>query len=92
MSPLHSSSHLFDPRPNFPLLVSLKRYCDRATQCTDLDGLTLVLAHAAGHMEEMWEPCMDELFALVKENGLKLNDVWSIEAPNHGEAAAMNRK
>lgn len=92
MSPLHSSTHLFDPRPDFPLLVSVKRYYDPATQCTDSDALTLVFAHAAGHMKEIWEPCMDELFALVKKNGLKVNDVWSIEAPNHGEAAAMNRR
>lgn len=92
MSSLHSSKYLFDPRPNYPMLVCVKQYYDPKTRCTDPNALTLIAVHGSGHTKEIWEPCLDDLFVLVKSKGLKVNDVWSIELPSHGETAAMNAK
>lgn len=35
---------------------------------------------------------MDELLAVVRSKGPKVNGVWSIELPNHGEAATVNQQ
>lgn len=91
MPNFQSKSHIFDPRPDFPLLISVKRYWDPQTSSNDPDALTLVLAHATGYPKETWEPFIDDLFALVrKQSNVKIKDIWSIEAPNHAEMADVN--
>lgn len=92
MSTLSSESYVFDPRPNYPLLITAKRYWKAETQRTnDEDALTLVLAHGTGFHKEQWEPTIDDLFAVLdQQQTVKVREVWSIDAPNHGDAAILN--
>lgn len=87
---MHSRSYLFDARPDLPLFVSAKQYWDPATSSRDADAYTLIFTHGTGFPKEIWEPCLEDIMAHVPEGMLKVNDVWIIEAPNHGEAALLN--
>ncbi|KAH9988119.1 Alpha/beta hydrolase family-domain-containing protein [Russula compacta] len=98
MPALQSQSYVFDARPHYPLLVSVKRYWAPGFESTDADAATLILAHATSFHKELWEPVLEELFAQVaispEENSpvLKIRDAWAIECPNHGESAILNEE
>jgi pimeloyl-ACP methyl ester carboxylesterase len=89
---LHSQSYLFDPTPNFPLLVAAKRYWDPITTCSDSDALTLIFSHGAGLTKETWEACIESMFLQLRRSNVKVNDMWCIDAPNHGEASWLNEQ
>ncbi|KAI5891252.1 uncharacterized protein SCHCODRAFT_02628545 [Schizophyllum commune H4-8] len=86
---LQSQAYVFDARPDYPLLVSVKRYWDPETSSEVPDALTLVWTHATGFHNEISEPVMKDLCALP---GLKIHDMWAIECPNHGTSAALNER
>ena len=90
-----SQSYVFDPRPNYPLLVTAKRYwVPNSPHLNDPDAITLIFAHATGFHKEHWEPTLDDLHTLLATNSssVKVQDMWSIDAPNHGDAAVLNEK
>jgi hypothetical protein len=90
-----SQSYVFDPRPNHPLLVTAKRYwLTNSRYLNDPDALTLIFTHGTGFHKEQWEPTIDDLNALLADdsNSVKVREMWSIDAPNHGDAAVLNEK
>jgi len=90
-----SQSYVFDPRPNYPLLATAKRYwTTNSPHLSDPDAVTLIFAHATGFHKEQWEPTLDDLYTLLATNSgsVKVRDMWSIDAPNHGDAAVLNEK
>ncbi|RDB28270.1 Abhydrolase domain-containing protein mpaH [Hypsizygus marmoreus] len=92
---MSSESYVFDPRPNYPLVVTAKRYWKQSSPyLDDPEALTLIFAHGTGFHKEQWEPTMDELNILLEGNhgAFKVREMWSIDAPNHGDAAVLNEK
>ncbi|THU77938.1 hypothetical protein K435DRAFT_786453 [Dendrothele bispora CBS 962.96] len=114
---LESESFVFDPRPNYPLVTTVKRYWisppsltttsssedDGATPSTGTTPVTLIFAHGTGFHKEHWAPCLEDLYALISEQqrqqgqegggqALEIREAWSIDAPNHGDAAVLNEK
>ncbi|KAF5392751.1 hypothetical protein D9757_000877 [Collybiopsis confluens] len=89
--PLSSQTYTFDPRPHHPLISTAKRYWKPSSSD---GGLTLVFTHAAGFHKEIWEAVMDDLLELINqfEAKLKIREIWSIDAPNCGDAASLNEE
>jgi len=97
MPKLQSETYVFDPRPEFPLLVSAKRYWIPSSSRQIRDAITLVLAHGTGFLNEHWDPVIEDLYELVANASTftrspKVRDVWAIEAPNHGVGAQLNEE
>ncbi|TFK67617.1 alpha/beta-hydrolase [Pluteus cervinus] len=96
MSTLKHEAFVFDPRPHYPLLITAKRYWKEDSRyLEDDDALTLVFAHGTGFHKEQWEPAIDDLYSLLGDSGserVRIREVWSIDAPNHGDAAVLNEK
>jgi len=87
--PLTFEEYVFDPRPQFPFVVTTKRY---PNLLGDQKGFTLILTHGTGFPKEVWEPIIERIFATenAKSSGLPIREAWAIDAPNHGDAAALN--
>lgn len=98
--PLSQQSYTFDPRDNgYPLLTTVKRYWNPASPyLSDPDAFTLILTHGTGFHKEQWEPTIEDLYRLVEQTGPKhrtqpkIREIWSIDWPNHGDAAILNEK
>lgn len=85
---LASEEYVLDPRPQFPFLITMKRYPNLDDE---QNGFTLILAHGTGYHKELWEPITKRIFLENnKPGGLRIRDAWAIDAPNHGDAAALN--
>jgi pimeloyl-ACP methyl ester carboxylesterase len=81
--------HVFDPRPRFPFVVTMKCYPNpRGNE----KGFTLIITHGTGFPKEVWQPIIERIFATenAKPDGLGIREAWAIDAPNHGDAAALN--
>lgn len=88
---MDSERFVFDPRPDYQLQLSVKRYWHSDHCSTDDDALTLVFSHCAGGHKEQWEPTLEHLFNLVGRNSnVKIREAWSIDAPEHGDSAILN--
>jgi len=94
-----SDFYTFDPRPRYPLVSTVKRYNCQGLYSDDddnKDAVTLTLAHGTGFHKESWEPTLEELNDILRSQsslstgGVKIRDVWSIDCPNHGDAAVIN--
>lgn len=86
--PLIFAEYGFDPRPQFPFLITMKHYPNLEDEA---NGFTLLLLHGTGFHKEIWEPVIERIFAeSAKPKGLRVRDAWAIDAPNHGDAAALN--
>lgn len=87
-------SYVFDPRPHYPLVSTVKRYwCLNSPYLTDPDAFTLILLHGTNFHKEIWEPTIEDLFSgTTKANAPKVRDVWALDAPNHGDAALLNEQ
>ncbi|KAF8581812.1 hypothetical protein K439DRAFT_1352898 [Ramaria rubella] len=84
-------SHTFDWRPNFPLVVTAKRYWDPTSARED--GYTCILTHGTGFHGEQWEPTLNHLISQSKDSrDFPIREAWSVDCPNHGEAAVINEK
>jgi hypothetical protein len=95
MNFLSSQSYVFDPRPNYPLLVTAKCYWNPASpHLNSKDALTLVFVHGSGLHKEQWEPTITDLYDLVPEGigSAQIREVWAVDLPNHGDAAVLNEK
>ncbi|KIJ33543.1 hypothetical protein M422DRAFT_213426 [Sphaerobolus stellatus SS14] len=79
-------SYVFDWKPDYPLAITAKRYLDSSNVP---EGYTLILAHGTGFHKEQWEPTIKHLFAFSK-NAFPIREVWSVDCPNHGDAAIVN--
>ncbi|CAL1697815.1 unnamed protein product [Somion occarium] len=102
-SSMHCQSYVFDPRPRYPLQLTAKRYwipSENALLSNDSDALTLIFTHGTGFHKEIWEPTIEHLFDVIaneNNNGrsgqrVKIREVWSVDAPDHGDAAILNEK
>ncbi|KAJ7099440.1 Alpha/beta hydrolase fold-1 [Mycena belliarum] len=88
---LASQTYIFDPRPQYPLLLTAKRYWDPASPYSDDPAaLTLVLTHGTGFHKELYEPTIEDLYRLGPS--AKIREVWALDAPNHGDAAVLNEQ
>jgi hypothetical protein len=89
-----TKSYIFDPRPSYPMLSAVKRYWKPDSPFLhDPQALTLVFAHGTSFHKEQWEPTIDDLEAIVaKQAGetVKAREIWTVDAPNHGDAAELN--
>ena len=94
-------SYVCDARPHYPLLISAKRYWNSSAGVNtlpDAEALTLICTHGAGHHKELWEPTIEYLFEVdarqAKLGGhpqqRRIKEIWSIDSPNHGDAAVLN--
>ena len=98
MPSLRSQSYVFDARPHYPLLVSVKRYWVPGFESKDADAATLVLTHATSFHKELWEPVLGELYDrmadafVISSPAPKIRDAWAIDCPNHGESAILNEE
>ena len=98
MPTLRSQSYVFDARPHYPLLVSVKRYWVPGFESKDADAATLILAHATSFHKEHWEPVLEDLYDLVADCYVtnspvpKIRDAWAIDSPNHGQSAVLNEE
>ena len=85
-------SFVFDPRPEYPFLVSAKRYQPKQ-RSNSRDGLTFILAHGTGFHKEQWEATIEELCRVVEyEKGVAVRELWAVDCPNHGDSAVLNEK
>ncbi|KAH9941520.1 Alpha/beta hydrolase fold-1 [Amylocystis lapponica] len=91
MPSLNCEAYVCNPRPNYPLLITAKRYWLPQEPSDDPDAVTLVFAHGTGHHKEHWEPTIQHLYDHAHaQGGVQIRDVWAIDAPNHGDAAVLN--
>ncbi|KAK1218844.1 hypothetical protein PQX77_018460 [Marasmius sp. AFHP31] len=97
MANLLCERFVLDPRPAHPLQITAKRYTlagatpqNRAQ--SDEPGLTLVFLHATGSHKEAWEVTIQTLLQKSGQTKVKIDDVFSIESPSHGESAVLNEK
>lgn len=88
---MKTESFLFDPRPQYPLVLTAKRY--QSDTSNSEDGTTLIFAHGTGFHKEHWEPTIEHLFDKERtKGGFKIREAWSLECPNHGDSAVLNEK
>ena len=101
---LSSQSYVFDPRPDFPLVTTAKRFI------LSEEGLTLVFAHGNGFHKEQWEPTIEDLTKLLGSHHVKIREVsqsdiwiayvltetilqiWALDGSNQGDAAILNER
>lgn len=77
------------------LQITAKRYWHPTLQSNDPDALTLIFAHGTGYHKEHWEPTLEDLFDFLSTEGnssVKIREAWSIDCPNHGDAAVLNEE
>ncbi|KAG7095594.1 hypothetical protein E1B28_006324 [Marasmius oreades] len=97
MAKLLCEPFVLDPRPAYPLRITAKRYTlegivSRGDVQSAQPGLTLILLHATGSHKEVWEVTVQYLLQKANQENLKIDDVFSIESPSHGESAVLNEK
>lgn len=88
-------SYIFDPRPRYPLVMTVKRYWHLDLCSRDPSALTLIFTHGTGFHKEQWEPTLEHLFDAAKQDGgirPKIHDIWALDCPNHGDAAVINEE
>ena len=89
-----AAKYIVDADSDYDLKVIANLYaadppCD--VTGSDQDGMTLVLCHATGFSKEIWELFLRHFFKRVNaDKKLKIEAVYSIESPNHGESAILN--
>ncbi|KAI0772763.1 hypothetical protein BD413DRAFT_33589 [Trametes elegans] len=90
---MESKSYIFDPRPSFPLFVTIRQYWTPQCSPDDPDALTLVFTHGLTGSNATLVPLLEDLFALLRLSGqVKIRDAWGIDLPNHGHAARLNER
>ncbi|KAF7354814.1 Abhydrolase domain-containing protein mpaH [Mycena sanguinolenta] len=94
MPALASQSYTFDPRPHYPLRLSATRYWDSlSSHRDDPTALTLVFTHATGAHKEQYEPTIQDLYNHnLAGPKTKIREIWTIDAPDHGDSAVLNEE
>ncbi|KAF9526909.1 hypothetical protein CPB83DRAFT_816490 [Crepidotus variabilis] len=90
------------PDPSVPLKVSPECLWSTAirirrkkfTLTEGKKSLTLVALHANGFHKEIWEPTFRHLLEQTEhdESPVRIEEIWSLDATNHGDAAILNAK
>ncbi|TCD62135.1 hypothetical protein EIP91_007310 [Steccherinum ochraceum] len=73
------------------LKFPFKRYTSSQSTSSP-SGISLIFMHCIGTHKETWEPTIEVLLDLQRKAGRQVNiaEVWCLDAPNHGHAAALN--
>lgn len=88
---MRTKTYLFDPRPEYPFLLSIKQYQFSTPDSGFPNDATLILTHGTGFHKEQWEPTLDHLHNLERQRGgFRIREAWSIDCPNHGDSATLN--
>jgi len=97
MSPtLSSKSYVCDPCPDYPRLITPKRYWNPERDLSeDPNAVTLIFALGTGFHKKQWEPTIEDLYDIQYLRGTdapKIREVWRMNCPDHGEAAVLNEE
>ncbi|KAL0946266.1 hypothetical protein HGRIS_012521 [Hohenbuehelia grisea] len=93
MPSLESQSYRFDPQPDYPFSLAVKRLWDPTSPfLDDPDAYSLLFVHGTGFHKEQWEPIIEDLYDQAGRDGspVKLREAWTIDTPNHGDSAVWN--
>ncbi|KAI0705335.1 alpha/beta-hydrolase [Earliella scabrosa] len=84
-------SHM--PPNRKPMWTCVNRYVRQNLHGSgDSKGVTLFLCHANGFTKEIWEPVLERLLAGYEAQAkYTIDEIWSWEAANHGDACILNR-
>ncbi|KZP28275.1 alpha/beta-hydrolase [Athelia psychrophila] len=66
----------------------VNRYVRRDLGHGSRKGVTLFLAHGTGMHKEIWEPALQYLLA---NPGTQVDEIWAIDAVQHGDSALLNQ-
>ncbi|KII91511.1 hypothetical protein PLICRDRAFT_38279 [Plicaturopsis crispa FD-325 SS-3] len=88
---LRARNYVFDPRPAYPLLITVSRYTPLAPPTAHGTPLTLVFTHGTGFHKEQWVPAITDLLQFAAGT-ISIGDIFIIDAPNHGDAALLNAR
>ncbi|TFK53115.1 hypothetical protein OE88DRAFT_1734063 [Heliocybe sulcata] len=55
-------------------------------------GVTLFLVHATGFPKEIWEPTLAHLVSQSSSSGTYIDEIWTWESVQHGDAALLNER
>ncbi|KAJ7509012.1 hypothetical protein B0H11DRAFT_1847506 [Mycena galericulata] len=78
--------------------LAFKRYRPLPTSVSSHSGATrvaLVFTHCVGTHKETWVPVIEYLYQFqssASQCSVIIAEAWSMDSPNHGEAAAINEK
>jgi len=95
ISGFSSQSYVFDSRPSYNLVSVVKKFWKPdSSNSHDPDALTLIFSHGTSFHKEQWEPLIDDLLKRIEKGGqkVKIREIWTIDCPNHGEAAVVNEE
>ncbi|PSR72142.1 hypothetical protein PHLCEN_2v11990 [Hermanssonia centrifuga] len=86
---------IIDRQMKLPALpITAKRYWNAEYYPDDPEAVTLICTHGTGFHKEHWEPTLEHLYDKLANSNptIKVRDAWSIDAPNHGDAAVLNEE
>lgn len=97
MAQLQITSHVLEPTQEYPFAVTAKCYTPQQPAFKpDAESVTLIVTHASGMHKECWEPVLERIFEQQAASSSpavpRIQEAWSIDSPNHGEAALLNEK
>ncbi|KZT35984.1 hypothetical protein SISSUDRAFT_104350 [Sistotremastrum suecicum HHB10207 ss-3] len=96
-----SETFVVDSRPSYPFRVGGNRYTPKiGTSASSPKRIerhvSLIFLHSIGMFKETFEPVIEVLFkaypVIQSHSGksLIIDEVWSIECPNHGQSTVLN--
>ncbi|KAJ7759148.1 alpha/beta-hydrolase [Mycena metata] len=94
------TSHVLQGNPGSSiegLVLTFKRYKlpdNSGKRWSGSTPVALVFAHCVGTHKETWVPVIEQLyqFQSCATSRVTISEAWSMDSPNHGEAAAINDK
>ncbi|KAJ7628804.1 alpha/beta-hydrolase [Roridomyces roridus] len=69
------------------LKMTAKRYSTKHSS-SNSGGLTLLFGHGVGAHKEIWEPVIEDIFAMDKRRCIR--EAWAMDRQDHGDAALLN--
>ncbi|GAB1527451.1 hypothetical protein RhiTH_010626 [Rhizoctonia solani] len=77
---------------NDATMWSVANWYARERSCTGNSiGVTVVLFHAGGFHKEIWETTLQYLLSMPQGQA-NVDEIWSLDAANHGDSALINNK
>ncbi|CAE6374072.1 unnamed protein product [Rhizoctonia solani] len=77
---------------NDATMWSVANWYARERSCTGNSiGVTVVLFHAGGFHKEIWETTLRYLLSMPQGQA-NVDEIWSLDAANHGDSALINNK
>ncbi|KZT41903.1 hypothetical protein SISSUDRAFT_1030854 [Sistotremastrum suecicum HHB10207 ss-3] len=95
----HCETYVVDSRPSYHYRVMGNRYTPKVPRDNSQSRvgkdkhISLIFLHATSMFKECFEPVIDLLFTGYSSRSGKspvIDEVWSIECPNHGYSAVLN--